>query len=354
MELPLLNSSLFARAPPSSIVNFTLDQLNADIDAQKPLSSLIDLTYHLLRDPLVGLENKRKLWKIRWTLLLFGNMLPVAKREAVNLNNALYDLENQSITETNTPKVNPLPKNNNGLIDHELLVLILRLKSTPNMNLVNEFYKLSYQLRLRSSLADRETLLWRLSRISFDVVVVLVVNKAYSTLVNLLGSILHELKLTKKGDHYTKHASNVTLLWIIAGCLLKLSTTKGSTYLDEITKVYGTYYDGLLDSTKEALLMVLSEVAPLIQNSKPPLEDHQYDVSLEQLGRFIQDGSITSRTICSLLGIWDLQYCYRFQLKDAKLVADEIKGGMNNSINLAERKVEKMWSSNYSRVYGLE
>lgn len=354
MELPLLNTSLFARVPALSSASFTLDQLNADIDAQKPFSSLIDLTFHLLQDPLVGLENKLKLWKIRLTLLLFGNMLPVAKREAVNLNNALYDLENQSTTETNTPRVNPLPKNNNGLIDHELLVLILRLKSTPNMNLVNEFYKLSYQLRLRSSLADRETLLWRLSRISFDVAVVLVVNKAYSTLVNLLGSILHELKLTKNGSHYTEHASNVTLLWIVAGCLLKLSVTKGSTYLDEITEAYGTYYDGLLSTTKEALLMVLSQVAPLIQNSKPPLEEYKSDVSLEQLGRFIQDGLITNRTICSLLGIWDLQYCYKFQLKDAKLVADEIKGELDNSVTLAERKVENMWSSNYLRVYGLE
>lgn len=354
MELPLLNSSLFARIPPSSSTTFTLEQLNADIDAQKPFSSLIDMTFHLLQDPLVGLENKLKLWKIRLTLLLLGSMLPVAKREAVNLNNALYDLENQSITEKNTPRVNPLPKNNNGLIDHELLVLMLRLKSTPNMNLVNEFYKLSYQLRLRSSLADRETLFWRLSRISFDVAVVLVVNKSYATLVNLLGSILHEMKLIKKGDHYTQHASNVTLLWIIAGCLLRLSVAKGPTYLDEITKEYGTYYDGLLDSTKEALLTVLSQVAPLFQNSEPPLEEYQSDLSLEQLAQFVKEGTITSRTICSLLGIWDLQYCYRFQLKDARLIPDEIKGDLDNSLNLAERKVENMWSSNYSRVYGLE
>lgn len=356
MESSLLNKSLFAKVPPPSSSTISLELFYQDIDADKPLNALIDQTYHLLRNSQLEQEVKLKLWKIRLSLLLFDDCLPVAKREAVNLNNILYDLENPGTVDGSSSRISPLPKNNNGMIDHELILLILRLKSAPNMNLVNEFYKLAYQVRLRSSISDQESLIRRLSRLSFDTIVILVVNKANSTLANLLGSILHELEMCKKSEHYAEHASNITLLWVIARSIMKSTLSKkvdASTFVSNIKLNYSSTFDKLQKPTLATLTTVLSQIAPNTSDSKPLLESDKDIITLNELAQFIERGDITSRIICAMIGIWDLQYCYNFRLEDSKVISP-LHEDTDEGLPLIERKVENMWCSNYNRVYGLE
>lgn len=362
MEAVLLNHTLFEKKPPPTNTKVTLNQLCETCDTletQDNLLKAIDYTFYLLRDADVELETQLKLWKIRLTLFLFAKQLNTAKREAINLNNALYDSENQNVLDSSDrspQRVNPLPKNNNGLIDHELLVLLLRLKSAPNMNLVNEFYKLSYQLRLRSSAADRKATSKKLSRMSLDVMMVLVVNRAYTTLRNLLKSILHEISDNKEDAHYQNHASNMFLMWIIASYLIlpsHNSPEKNNMDFGPVSTECRLAYERLQPATIDALKTVLSQVSPHLDESSQPLLEVGQGCNFQQLLDLLRKGSVTSRTICALLGIWDLQYCYGFELIQDKLTPVEALTELNSSISLAVQRVENMWSANYMLVYGI-
>lgn len=287
--------------------NVPLDECNIEdllvgIKSKQPYNELIDLTYYLLKNNSLSLSELLKIWEIRLILHLFNNQLTFSKKEAINLNNALYLNENNDIAPPqgqqvqnpnsnndsrassmnsgigNTPSpspglqpIYPLPKNNNGLIGHSLLIMILRLRSIPNLSLVNELYKLCYQLRLRSSGAEEEKvgLQLKLINLSYDIIVILSITKNYHTLLNYLESIRYELVLQKKqnqlSDMYRQYLSNVTLLWVIILIMVYVRNgTKKDRLTDIITKHYqDTFENDVNELSMNSLSYVLSHILPL-------------------------------------------------------------------------------------------
>ena len=202
--------------------------------------SIINKTYYLLKST-NDISNALKLWQIRLTCHLFNNQLSYAKKELINLNNTLYLQENHNITPpppppaassssslslsngstpnatttttTNNNPIYPLPKNNQLIIDFKLLILLLRLKNFPNMNLINELYKLIYQLRLKRNdniNNDQISLLLvkNLQNLSYDNIVILTLTKNYLTLINFLSNLIQELKELKDSEDKKQNMAN--------------------------------------------------------------------------------------------------------------------------------------------------
>lgn len=167
----LTKDSLFLKLPTEPTTNsITLKDLYNDLSAN-PISydSIINKTYYLLKSSLssspsseLTVQTCLKLWQIRLTCHLFNNNLNYAKKELINLNNSLYLNENHNISPSSLNTISggangnnnllyPLPKNNLMIIDYKLLILLMRLKNFPNLNLTNELYKLIWQIRLKSN-----------------------------------------------------------------------------------------------------------------------------------------------------------------------------------------------------------
>lgn len=368
----LSHDRLFVRTAPAgdmSLVEFH-DSLNSDdVD-------IIAKSYSLLKLPLTSAD-KLKAWELRLLLLLFNNKLSQAKQEAINLNNVLYLLENNNQppptqppqTPTQSPglTIYPLPRNNHGMIHHRLLVLVLRLKSIPNLGLINEFYKLCYQLRLRSSIDHYDELSKNLINLSFDTLIILTVNRHYLTLLNFLNSIVYEIKSNKLQD-YNSLLDNIKLFRIITKILLyESSNTNKLVIIDNIKAEHAQEFTELQQGDSESLeylVYVLNHIPSHSQSSNmsspasssygtgSTIEITIDQLTLDKVIDLVLTGQITSRILYSTVGAWDLVNSFGFTLDKTlnprRVEHEEV------SVTACLDIVLDQWCNNILKVYGLE
>ena len=389
----LSKESLFLKFPNVPLDECNIEDLLVGIKSKQPYNELIDLTYYLLKNNSLSLSELLKIWEIRLILHLFNNQLTFSKKEAINLNNALYLNENNDIAPPqgqqvqspnsindsrassmnsgigNTPSpspglqpIYPLPKNNNGLIGHSLLIMILRLRSIPNLSLVNELYKLCYQLRLRSSGAEEEKvgLQLKLINLSYDIIVILSITKNYHTLLNYLESIRYELVLQKKqnqlSDMYRQYLSNVTLLWVIILIMVYVRNgTKKDRLTDIITKHYqDTFENDVNELSMNSLSYVLSHILPLPSSEEmatvPPGA-----LTILHLVQLILLGDISGRIICSTIGLWDISNVHGYSLtKDEEFKLNHLPKEVSDNMSSCYNELTSDWGKFIYKVYGLE
>lgn len=343
LEPELLSQDwLFVTRPPPSDISLQqfYDSVNTD-----QVEVLIDKTFSVLKLPLT-VADKLKAWEIRLLLQLFDNKLLQAKQEAINLNNLLYLQENNNVAPTN-PGVYPLPRNNNGMIHHRLLVLLLRLKSIPNMNLINEFYKLCYQLRLRNSAHDVKDLSKKLVNLSFDTIVILLVNKHYPTLLNFVNSMIYEIKSNKLQD-YNSLLGNIRLLRIVTKTLIFKSTgIDPENIITNIVTDHQQEYEEISSVCFDYLLYALAKES----KDSGPIEPHL--LTLPKLIQLILDGKISSTVLSSTVAIWDLVNSFGFILEESSL--RPIHDPANDiTVSCCLEHVSNRWCDNFDKLYGLQ
>lgn len=390
----LSNDSLFLKVPNDKIERCSVDTLLDGIKASIPYGQLIDLTYYILKDNVISISELLQIWEIRLILHLFDNQLAFAKKEAINLNNALYLNENNNIapaqaqpqstgsnsnsnsrtnsmvstsgsaanSNSNLQPIYPLPKNNNGLIGYSLLILILRLRSIPNLSLVNELYKLCYQVRLRSSGTDdeKQSLTLKLINLSYDITVILSITKNYHTLLNYLESIRYELVLQKKHDQltdvYRQYLSNITLLWLITVIMMHVRNgTKKDRLIDVISKNYQLAFDeDVNEESLNGLLYVLSNILP-IPSSDQMAKLPEDKLTVPALVSLVQQGDISGRILCSTMGLWDICNLHGFSLTgEDKLCLTRTARDLADIVSSCYDELTNDWSNFIHKVYGLE
>ncbi|CUM50279.1 unnamed protein product [Debaryomyces tyrocola] len=389
----LSKESLFLKFPNVPLDECNVEDLLEGIKSKQPYNELIDLTYYLLKNNSLSLSELLKIWEIRLVLHLFNNQLAFAKKEAINLNNALYLNENNDVAPPqgqqvqspnsnndsrassmnsgigNTPSpspglqpIYPLPKNNNGLIGHSLLIMILRLRSIPNLSLVNELYKLCYQLRLRSSGAEEEKvdLQLKLINLSYDIIVILSISKNYHTLLNYLESIRYELVLQRKQnqltDMYRQYLSNVTLLWVI---ILIMVYVRNGAKKDRLTGIITKHYQQAFENdvnevSMNSLSYVLSHILPLPSSDKMA-KVPQDALTILHLVQLILLGDISGRIICSTIGLWDISNVHGYSLtKDEEFKLNHQSKEVSNNVSKCYNELTHDWGKFIYKVYGLE
>lgn len=330
----------------SEIRDVSIDEFYETIQTNLPKS--IDLTYSLINHQ-QSTEIILHLWEIRLLLILFNNNLNQAKQEAINLNNVLYLNENNNVPPPKPQGIYPLPKNNNGEISHNLLILLLRLKSVPNLSLINDFYKLCYQLRLKehSKLISKY-----LINLSFDIMVILIINKNYYTLVNFLESLINDVDDDNIKD-------NLKLINIMIQVLIMISNGSSKESIENtIINKYSQTFGELSTSSKTSLIYILRNInAVYSMENDQSLDISLDDLTLEKLIDLSVKGNISGRIICCTFGLWDLQNVYNFKLinqeGDLKFISD-IETKSDPNLEDCFEKVRLQWCDNLQRVYGLE
>lgn len=367
----LKDDRLFAIIPSDRVHNNDASVASMLKECQKEsnFTKLIDLTYLLLQNNDSSIEDKLKVWEARLSLHLFNNNLSYAKSEAVQLNNALYLKENNNhppnqpspkmpIVQHNHPKqivhtvapVYPLPKNNDAAIEHTLLTLILRLKSSPNINLVNDLYKLCYQLRLKSSTySDKNLLLSRIINLSYNVMAVLLKSRNYLTLLNYIKSMRHDLKLQEKNDNisekYKQCLSNISLMLISVTAHMLIEQ---KTPFEKVSSFVANEYESMFKSDiNEATLTAFRDSAKKLRvdvsvgNGSPTLID---------ILRTLQDPNQSFSILTSTLGIWDV---YNVLGPKATAAEPNIEESSSGKINSLYDHVLFLWKTYPDKVFDL-
>lgn len=330
--MDLSSDTLFVNVPTGTQEAPSID---TPIDIPLNYQTLITNTYHLIK--LADLNQQLKLWEIRLLSLLFDNQLAVAKREAINLNNAIFLFD--SPKQPQNVLIYPLPKNNDSAIQYSLLVLILRLKSVPNLNMLNELYKLTYQSRLKGD--SNQT---NLTNLSYDVIAVLSINKNYISLLNHLRSV-------KDQSNDKQYLSNTNLLLILVECLAAKANGRKQ-------KIDTTLWEEVNSNTRDSLVYVLQNINPLISSDTKPSYSTIQELTLPELLKIVESGGITGRILCSTLGLWELSNNYDFSLarEDGKMVykytGEEVVEG--EYVDRVFTLVRRNWVGFIHKVYGLE
>ncbi|CAK7899151.1 hypothetical protein CAAN3_04S04764 [[Candida] anglica] len=341
----------------------------------------IDATYNLLQSNDLSFPDGLKIWEIRLMLHLFNNKLGIAKKEAINLNNALYLKETPNFVNSSdgiakkNPSVPlqpiyPLPKNNDGIINSTLLILLLRLKSIPNLNLVNEIYKLCYQIRLKSTDID-DKLKLQLVNLSYEIIVILTVTKNYSALSNYIQSIRYELELEtndRNAEPYKTYYSNLSLIWLLN--IFSQRAKHGN--LNNISSQYQNHFNSIEKTSINSLEFVLNTFKGSI-SVESELPSFESPLTLNGLVELVISGKITGRVICCTLGIWNLMNREEVGLEGI----DDVIGQNEKETGKSDEKNEKQdqdqqddiecdtiqsaysitvkkWGQNINRVYCLE
>ncbi|CAK7896629.1 hypothetical protein CAAN1_03S04522 [[Candida] anglica] len=341
----------------------------------------IDATYNLLQSNDLSFPDGLKIWEIRLMLHLFNNKLGIAKKEAINLNNALYLKETPNFVNSSdgiakkNPSVPlqpiyPLPKNNDGIINSTLLILLLRLKSIPNLNLVNEIYKLCYQIRLKSTDID-DKLKLQLVNLSYEIIVILTVTKNYSALSNYIQSIRYELELEtndRNAEPYKTYYSNLSLIWLLN--IFSQHSKHGN--LNNISSQYQNHFNSIEKTSINSLEFVLNTFKGSI-SVESELPSFESPLTLNGLVELVISGKITGRVICCTLGIWNLMNREEVGLEGI----DDVIGQNEKETGKSDEKNEKQdedqqddiecdtiqsaysitvkkWGQNINRVYCLE
>ena len=378
----LTKDSLFLKLPTEPTTNsITLKDLYNDLSAN-PISydSIINKTYYLLKSSSSSSQSSEltvqtclKLWQIRLTCHLFNNNLNYAKKELINLNNSLYLNENHNISPSSLNTISggangnnnllyPLPKNNLMVIDYKLLILLMRLKNFPNLNLTNELYKLIWQIRLKSNNTpqdDTNDMNIILENLSFDNIVILIITKNFIPLINFLNQLIEELKelnKTKENQYY----SNICLIYIIINLIVYCKKGKLGGIFDNVKQLWE---NDVNQFTKNCLNYSLQTISPIITQSNPSESIHKCE-TIDDLVELVNNDLITGRIICSTLGIWDLINNYDFTLAESedglqfrgKTSANKDISSLSDEdlANECLKVLESQWCKYINKVYGLE
>ncbi|EGV66592.1 hypothetical protein PSN45_002791 [Yamadazyma tenuis] len=359
---------LFAGPPPTTSGG-SFKELYESIRSKSSVDSILGQTYTLIRTS-TDLNDSITLWEIRLLVLVFNNRITQAKYEAVCLNNVLYLAENDNVAPAavssippnpQNQRVYPLPRNNNGVIDHKFLVLLLRLKSVPNMSLVNEFYKLCYQLRLKSDNYSSDQLSVKLMNLSFDISVILIINKDYLTLLNLLDSMKSEIELDKS-ELYASVLSGVKLLSILTKILIFDQTqTPRDAIKRQLRTSHSDDFHLVVDSALDDLVYVLNNISPIYSATLTEKDERtaatdisKADIDLDRLVSMVLEGKITGRILCSLLGMWDLKNNFKFAIEESEFLGEDLVSISNPTVSDCCALIRMDWLKHINKVYGLE
>lgn len=378
----LTKDSLFLKLPTEPTTNsITLKDLYNDLSAN-PISydSIINKTYYLLKSSLssspsseLTVQTCLKLWQIRLTCHLFNNNLNYVKKELINLNNSLYLNENHNISPSSLNTISggangnnnllyPLPKNNLMVIDYKLLILLMRLKNFPNLNLTNELYKLIWQIRLKSNNSpqdDTNDMNIILENLSFDNIVILIITKNFIPLINFLNQLIEELKELNKSKE-NQYYSNICLIYIIINLIVYCKKGKLGGIFDNVKQLWE---NDVNQFTKNCLNYSLQKISPIITQSNPSESIHKCE-TIDDLVELVNNDLITGRIICSTLGIWDLINNYDFTLAESedglqfrgKTSANKDISSLSDEdlANECLKVLESQWCKYINKVYGLE
>lgn len=313
----------------------------------------ISWSYRTLRYGELSLSDALKVWEIRLILLCFSNQLPAAKYEAVNLNNALYLHENPGAApprsfdqKPNTRAVYPLPKNNGGEISHVLTRLILRLKLLPSLVLVNELYKLCYQVRLRGSVSQAEDVQRKLLGLSYEIISVLMITKNYQTLISFLDSLRMDLKVLGDDPLRQDNWSRMTLLYVIVSLIFRNSNSKSS--FSDLREAFVS----VQKSSIHELAYVLRHFLPHV-DSKDTTNIEEFDFgSLVQLAT---SDAISLRIVSCTAALWELYNLYDVSLDESVTVqCQPSEHGSSSLIDQVYAKVIGEWGEHFNRFYAIE
>lgn len=378
----LTKDSLFLKLPTEPTTNsITLKDLYNDLSANLiSYDSIINKTYYLLKSSLssspsseLTVQTCLKLWQIRLTCHLFNNNLNYAKKELINLNNSLYLNENHNISPSSLNTISggangnnnllyPLPKNNLMVIDYKLLILLMRLKNFPNLNLTNELYKLIWQIRLKSNNSpqdDTNDMNIILENLSFDNIVILIITKNFIPLINFLNQLIEELKELNKSKE-NQYYSNICLIYIIINLIVYCKKGKLGGIFDNVKQLWE---NDVNQFTKNCLNYSLQTISPIITQSNPSESIHKCE-TIDDLVELVNNDLITGRIICSTLGIWDLINNYDFTLAESedglqfrgKTSANKDISSLSDEdlANECLKVLESQWCKYINKVYGLE
>lgn len=341
---------------------------------------LLNLTYKLLRADNLDKAEALTLWELRLVLLMFGNQLGVAKREAINLNNALYLQENPNappppappqppLTRTDSAAsqrsaspavpsaqgvIYPLLKNNDGAIGFPLLLLILRLKLAPNLSLVNELYKLCYQLRLKGVAREEDEIRRNLVNLSYEIIMVLTITRNFQTLLSFLGSLetdLNAMEDKSQNDH-KRYASNVSLMIVLAHMLI----LQGEEAIKLDRADLRQRYADLDKFTIDCFHHILKSFPPMVSEGNVPSVGSDEEISYDKLIQLVKGGKLTGRITCCTLASFQLGNMFgadfESTLGSKQLVANV--GPLESRFGDFYSKVMSQWGSYIHKLYGIE
>lgn len=381
----LVDDSLLSRLPQNPNIDSSL-LLDAEALKEASFSDIIDSTASAFKEGNLSTEEALSLWELRLVLLLFDNQLLAAKSEAIDLNNLLYLHENptaSSSLKTTTAAsiaerplllqtgsasslnlrseqnswVFPLPKDNDEILSHSLLLLILRLKSVPNLSLVNELYKLCYQFRLKGSTEKAESLQRNLLSLAYEIIMVLTVTRNHATLISYLQSLRYDIRARKEsgsGSFYEPFELNVKLMWIITSLHLRI---KNSAALEPVLGSLKEDFDSLDSYTLQSITHVLQTYTPLVGgNSELVLQENE-QLDLDKLVELAKENKISGRIICCTLAAFELQNVHgaHFAAENERpqlVLAPNC--GPESKYNVAYNFVMGRWTDYLNKVYAVE
>lgn len=375
----LVDEALFIKRPDDTSKAETLNLDSASLKASTN-AELLDLTYHLLRSTNPSRDEALTLWELRLVLLMFESQLGAAKKEALNLNNALYLLENPNAPPPQTPPkpplgradstasrrsgspavqaapgiIYPLPKNNDGAIGFLLLLLILRLKLAPNLSLVNELYKLCYQLRLKGSPGEEAEIQRNLVSLSYEIIMVLTITRNFYTLLSFLKSLEADLaaRQDKSSKEYRHYASNVSLMIVLAHMLVLQSEDASRLDRDDLRQ----RYTNLDNFTVECFVNVLKTYSPMVSDGLAPSIGPDEEVTFERIIELVKDGKLTGRITCCTLASFQLGNLLEAEFESVDGSKRLVAKAEPNVTRLGDlhSKVMSQWGNYIQKVYGIE
>ena len=325
---------------------------------------LVDLTHSVITAGVFSAQETLRVWELRLMLLLFAGQLPVAKQEASALNKSIYLHENPDHAkygqnpESGVAKphfVNPLPRNNEGTVPYTLLLLLLRLKSSPSMATVNEIYRVCYQLRLRGQALQRSTLLNQLMRLAYSVIVQLVIMKNSATLVSYLESLAASLEQQLKVEWTETAARNkgsIQLALLFAHVLVILRHTKDLVVQDAQFEALRPVFETLSPQALESLQFALNSWALHVGGPAPEQKVALSDLDFKSVVGMIRNGRISTRIICCTVAIWDLDAAFDVHLGGGHLSVSVPKG--DHYLDEVYAHVVSQWGNNSNRVFCFE
>lgn len=353
--------------PPDKIKDFSYISSAARTD-------LIDLTHSVITAAVFPAPQTLRVWELRLTLLIFEGKLAVAKQEGINLNRSIYLHENpdhpkynQSLAQTSArggngapapPHAFPLPRNNEKIIPHLLLLLLLRLKSTPSMGTVNECYRVCYQLRLRGLAAESTNLQKKLMQLVYLIIVELIITKNTPTLVSYLESLVAGLQKqieTQKTEFAERYLASIRIVEFLAHGLVILRNTKDTTVQDVQFEALRPEFALVMETAPnslEALRFSLNSWAPFVGGPAPEDQLKPEDLNFEAVVSMLRSGRISTRIICCTLAVWDLDASFNAQIVDGRVIVQVDKTGME--LDDVYVHVMAQWAGNVNRVFCIE
>lgn len=332
-------------------------------------TQLIDLTHSAITARILEPNETLRMWELRLTLHLFNGKLAVAKKEAINLNTSIYLHENpdQALRPPVPEKINssapnapqyvyPLPRNNDNSIPYRLLLLLLRLKSTPSMGMVNECYRVCYQLRLRGLALQTTVLQNQLIQLAYLIIVELVITKNSLTLISYLKSLLKSLEDQLQSNHPTNKvntfAANVKFMLLLAHAVAMLRTPKDSAVQELQFETLREPFNNTPVNVLDSLRFALNSWASHVGGPTPEEKLSALDMTFEAVISMLRKGRISTRIICCTLAIWDLDTTF-----DATIIDDNIKVEVPKHDERLEgiySHVMSQWGAHANRVFCIE